>query len=373
MAACMPQRVLQVTGSLGLGGAEAMITSLHGSLDRERIQFDYLVFKPSQEGHEARVLEMGGRIIRANPPSRRRWNQFVRHVAHLIEHNGPYVAVHSHINFASAPVLVGAAQAGVTRRVAHAHISGTSRRGLASTAYRHLMRNVIIRVATDLVGCGDLAGRYVFGRRWENEGKVIKNAVEVERFAKAPSVSGLRASLGVPPGGLLLGSIARLDRQKNHAFLMQLVGHPQMRAHGVHLLLVGEGRLKAEIEHKVVELGIEDRVHMVGARKDVPELMKSMDYLVLPSLYEGLPVVLVEAQAAGLPVLASDHVTREVDLGLGLVEFLQLDVEEWVNRLTFGKPRIPTPDEAYSALYSRGYAVESSARKLLEIYGLGRP
>lgn len=365
-----PRRVLQVTGSLGLGGAEAMITSIHEALDHSRVQFDFLVFEEDTGGFEADVLSLGGRVIRAAPPRLGAATSFVRSLTRLIKENGPYAAVHSHVNFASAPVLFAAARAGVTRRVAHAHNAGDARQSFPRRAYTLTSRAVLTRTATDLLGCSQLAGRYVFGRRWEADGRVIPNAIDVERFADARPLDRLRNQLGIASDVLLLGSIASLRHEKNHYFLLDLMAHPEMEALAAHLVVVGRGELQPDLERRIEQLDIGDRVHLVGARRDVPHLMNTLDYMLLPSFSEGLPVVLVEAQAARLPSIVSAYVTTEIDLGLDLIDYLPLDFDAWVSRLQTPRRPIPTREQAVDALRAGGYAAESSAAQLLEIYGL---
>ncbi|WP_256843088.1 glycosyltransferase [Ornithinimicrobium cryptoxanthini] len=366
----LPKRVLQVIGSLGLGGAEAMITNIYRALDHNQVQFDFVVFEEDTGGFEADVRSLGGRVIRTASPSRGHAATFVRALTRLIQENGPYVAVHSHVNFASAPVLLAAAITGVPCRVAHAHIAGPAQQSLSQFAYTRTSRIVLARTATDFLGCGQLAGRYVFGRRWKSHGRVIPNAIDVDRFANAPSDSTLRDRLGIAQDALFLGSIARLSPQKNHAFLLELMASPAMNDLPAHLAIVGRGELQTALERKIDKLGIRDRVHLVGPRHDIPSVMKTLDYMILPSLYEGLPVVLVEAQAALLPSLVSNHVTTEVDLGLGLVEYLPLDLDAWVKRLQAPKPNIPTHNEVLAALQGGGYVVDRSVDELLRVYGL---
>lgn len=365
-----PARVLQVVGSLGFGGAESMIMNLYRTLDKDRVQFDFLVFGLGTEGFESEVKDLGGRVLRTAPPNRYNPVRFVRAVTTLIEQNGPYAAVHSHINFASAPVLIAAARAGVPRRIAHAHNAGDSLQGLGRRAYTTASRAVLTHAATDLVGCGQLAGNYVFGPRWNTDGRVIPNAIDFDCFADALPLQGLRDELGVTNDAVLLGAIARLSHQKNHDFMLDLMVRLSEEGVPTDLVLVGQGELLADIERKIEVLGIGQHVHLLGTRRDIPRIMKTLDYMVLPSFHEGLPLVLVEAQAASLPSLVSAHVTSEIDLGLGLVEFLPLDLDAWVAQVRAPKPSPPTRRDTEAALHFGGYMSESSAAKLLEIYSL---
>lgn len=368
-----PPRVLQVVGTLGLGGAETMMMNLYRAVDRNRVQFDFLVFSETRGAYEAEVEELGGRIIRMPDPAQIGALRALRRMCVLMRSEGPFAAVHSHINYASGLSLCAAKMAGVQRRVAHAHNAGGTSRGSRRALYEYIARNAILRCSTEIAACGDDAGAYLFGPAWDDQGRTVHNAIDVARFSEADATHGRLSlsELGIAPDTYVLGCVARLTHQKNHAFVLRVIAALADAAPPVSLLLIGEGDLRSHLELEASRLGVLDRVLFLGARRDIPQLLKAVDLLVLPSHYEGLPVVLVEAQAAGLRCLVSDAVTREADLGLGLLEYLPLDVECWASRIsTPSSGDTPTAPEIRGALARRGYSAPAAARELLSIYGL---
>ena len=367
-----PSRVLQVVGNMALGGAETMLMNLYRVLDRQRVQFDFLVFSETRGAYEAEVESLGGRILRMPAPAHLGPWVALRTMTSLIRSEGPFVAVHSHINFASALPLAAAKRAGVPRRVAHAHIAGSSQAGAARALYTRTARVVILSTSTDIVGCGDAAGAYLFGRGWRGRGQMLPNAIDVDRYSQADGEKGTQAlrDSGVDAGTRVVGSVARLTHQKNHSFLLEVLGRLEGTQPPVVLVVIGEGELRADLEIEAHRLGVMDKVLFLGTRRDVPELLKSFDLLVLPSHYEGMPLVLVEAQAAGLPCLVADTVSREIDLGLGLLEYLPLDLDRWVSRIRQRDRVSLGVDQVREALSREGYAAADSLARLLAVYGL---
>lgn len=350
-----------------------MVMNLYRALDRQRVQFDFLVFGDAIGAYEEEIKTLGGRIIRMPAPAQLGALRALRMMSALIRWEGPYAAVHSHINFASGLALSAARLAGVQRRVAHSHVAGGSLGVGHGSAYRTMGRTVIMLSATDIVACGDDAGAHLFGRRWEMRGQKVTNAIDVDQFLKADPAAGrqLLRDLGVSPNTRILGSVARLTYPKNHAFLLQLVVLLADATPPTVLVLAGDGELRGALELEARRLGIEDQVLFLGERRDIPRLLKAFDLLLLPSHYEGLPVVLVEAQAAGTRCLVSEAVTRETDLGLGLVEYIPLDTDRWASRIrTSSSGSLPTTEEIRNSFSQRGYAATDAAAQVLSIYGL---
>jgi glycosyltransferase EpsF len=181
----------------------------------------------------------------------------------------------------------------------------------------------------------------------------------------------LRNHLGAPADVLLVGSIARLIPGKNHNFMLDVLAVDGERGGNMHLVVIGDGHLRPDLEVRARSLGIQHRVHFLGVRHDVPELLHGLDVVILPSLYEGLPLNLVEAQASGTPAVVSDRITREVDLGLGLVRFLSLDsAAEWREVLCESLPQTPGPQVIRRTFLERGYDSSEAARRTAHLFGV---
>lgn len=366
-------RVLHVVGAMDRGGAETMLMTLYRALNKSRLQFDFLEFVDRETHYAAEIRAMGGRIHRSEwSQDPRRLQQTVDGVAEVISREGPFVAVHSHMNFGSAWVLRAARKAGVDRRIAHAHIAGSWRRKAPARLLREFRRRLILSSATDLVGCAADAGKFVFGsKRFAKEGSLVRNAVDLDTFHPGASGGDLSVEFLKPEWrqSLNLLSVASMQRQKNHPFLIELSAALRTAGVDFHMHFVGDGPLRASLEEEVAERRLHDVVHFYGVRADIPDLLRACDLFLMPSFYEGLPVVLVEAQATGLPVIVSDRVAAEADMGLGLLSFLPIeDVSLWVEAIQRFEPWRPAVEAIHIALESKGYTVEASLAKLLPLY-----
>ncbi len=320
---------------------------------------------------------MGGRVIHCEWSQRpTRLYRTITNVASVIESRGPYQAVHSHVLFASGTALAGAARAGVSVRVAHSHNTSTQSRGIASSVYQRYARWAIRASATEFMACTEEAGNYLFGKSYfkARGAKVINNAVDTAQFRPGTSAqrAAVRATLGVGQGSLLLVSIARMEAVKNHRFLIRVAHALAVRGVDFALLLVGDGRLRAELEETVSSLGIGSTVRFMGVRRDIAEILRAADMLLMPSHFEGLPVALVEAQATGLKCLVSDRISREADLGMGLLTFMPIDdPAHWAERACSGNDLAPIcARDIARSLRRRGYVVEDAVAALLSLYGL---
>ncbi|MGF2948864.1 glycosyltransferase [Microbacterium alcoholitolerans] len=368
----MPIRVLHVVGAMNRGGAESMLMSLYRGLDKTKTQFDFLEFTHGATDFSGEIQELGGRILKC------KWTQIPSHfrstqkaVAQLIRDEGPYAAVHSHTLFASGAVLNAARVAGVPVRIAHAHNTSDVGTGVAKQLYRAAARWLIRRNATARVACSPDAGRYLFGPRFfANDGVIVPNSVDLKRFR--PQAPATRERREPTTKKVTLVSVARFEPVKNHHFLVELA--EELRAREVEFVMkfVGHGSLQSAITAEIDERDLGDRVEMLGLRSDVEEILRGSDALLMPSLWEGLPVTLVEAQATGLPCLVSEAVTRDADLGLGLLNYLPIDsVSAWAGAIEAGFRHRPTASEIQDALGARGYTVEASLDKLLPLYTPG--
>ena len=359
------QRVLHIVGRMDRAGAETMVMNLYREIDRSQFQFDFVYFTAARCDSDAEIEALGGRIHRiaaGNPVAR-----FLA-LSRLLR-AGSWSVVHSHTLLSSGLHLAAARMAGVPRRIAHAHstrdattISPT--RGL----YQRLMRQLLAWAPTSYVACGVAAADYLFsGRR---DVTVIPNSIDIDRFAGA-SGTQTRSELGVSGDCLVILQVGRHMPVKNHAFSVQVAVAVKEAGVDYRMLFVGTGPEQAAIETLIKAHGLQDQVLLLGLREDIPELMAAADVMLMPSLHEGFPVVLVESQAAGLPALVSSAISPEVDLGLGLVEMVGLDVPASVWALAVCRlalASVPEQGIRRAALFDRGFSSASGARLLEGVY-----
>ena len=324
-----PLRVLVVTTNMNRGGLETFTMNVYRALDRSKVQLDFLLHRPTRSAYDDEIEALGGRIYRIrrqNPLDLRYWAVLDEFFA---EHS--YKAVWVQLDCMSAEPLAAAARHGAVVRVAHSHSSRQDKD--LKYPLKMLCKPFIKRYATDLFACGEEAGRWMFGT---DDFKVVRNCIDVDAYAFDPAVrTDVRRELGIAEGAPVMGHVGRFDAVKNHAFLLDAFAELLKRQPRVVLLLAGDGPLRSEMETKAGELGIAESVMFLGVRSDVPRLMQAMDCFVMPSLYEGLPMVLVEAQAAGLPCLISDLIPHDCDIEGGSVdrENLRIGAVTWASRI----------------------------------------
>lgn len=307
-----------------------MLLRLYRAIDRDKIQFDFLVHREKVGSLEDEVRQLGGKIHRVPPVTIRGLPRYVYALWKFFGAHPEYRVVHAHTSYLSAIALGVALLRGVPARLVHSHQAGlkTSRRTVVAAVGRALLRVV----ATHRLACGNLAGKWMFGTR---EFYVVPNALDLESVAyRLRDRIRIRAELGLDDAAVVVGHVGNFSAVKNHSRLLKIFAELAQQEPRARLLLVGDGHLRDQIEQHIRLLGLKDKVSLTGVRQDVPSLLSAMDVLLFPSLSEGLPVTVVEAQAAGLPCVVSESVTSEVGL-TDLVRFVSLDEPDdlWATEL----------------------------------------
>lgn len=317
-----PVRVAQIMGKWVGGGVEAVVMNYYRNIDRNKIQFDFICDDDSTCIPKEEIENLGGKVILIPP-----YQKVLKYHKELkkVLKEGQYKIVHSHINALSVFSLWAAKSAKVPVRIAHSH-STSNKKEWKKTLLKNMLRPFSKLFATDYFCCSELAGRWLFGNKTYDQGKVylLNNAIDVDKFKYNEKLrKEKRKELHIKDKDLVIGHIGRFVKQKNHEFLIDIFNEIHKQNKNTILLLAGEGPLKEEIENKVKELGLEKNVMFLGQRNDANELYQAMDVFVLPSLYEGLPVVGVEAQASGLPCFFSADMTKETKV-LQTAKFISL-------------------------------------------------
>lgn len=296
-------RVLHIVTYMGRGGLETMIMNYYRHMDRSRVQFDFLVHRDFEADYDAEILSLGGRIYRLPALNPFNPGYLGKLDAFFAEHR-EYRIVHCHLDCMAGIPLKAAKKHGVPVRIAHAHSSSQTKD--SKYLLKLIFKRGIRKHATDLLACSRAAGEWMFGG---DDFLVMNNAIDAAQYTHCPETAlRVREELGIPTDALVVGHVGRFDPPKNHEFLLRVFSKLPKNT---RLLLVGDGQLRKAAEKQAYELGIADRVIFTGICGDVPRLLQAMDVFVFPSLYEGLPVSLIEAQAAGLPCLISDRVPIE--------------------------------------------------------------
>jgi len=358
-------RILHIVGRMDRAGAETMIMNLYREMDRSQYQFDFAYFTNDRCDFDDEIEALGGRIIRlkGGNPVQRFWSLFKALRA------GEWSIVQSHMLFSIGLNLLAARLAGVPVRIAHSHSTSDANSSSAvGRMYQRAMRWLMSWVPTRYVACGTAAAEYLFPGQPNVE--IIPNAVDIDRFAQADG-SGSRRELAIPDGCITILQVGRLMPVKNHTWSVDVAAALRELGVNFRMLFVGAGPDKAGLETKVAELGLGENVKLLGLREDIAELMAAADVMLMPSLHEGFPVVLVESQAAGLPAVISNAISPEVNLGLGLVEFVGLDEGAglWADRIMKAVNLSPPAVELrYKLLEQAGFSSKSGAEKLAGLY-----
>ena len=368
-----PIRVLHVVGAMNRGGIETWIMHLVRRFQETRVRTDILVHTDEPAAYDAELAERGCRILRC--PHVRRPLRYGHVFKRLLRENGPYDVVHSHVHHFSGYVLRLARKAGVPVRIAHSHNDTRADDGAARglrRGYVGLMRRWIGRNATAGLAASREAGIALFGEPSRLSWQVLYCSVDFEPFATSVDRSAILAECGLPADALVICHVGRFAEQKNHALLLRIAADVFAREPRAHLVLIGDGPLRPPIEAEANKLGIAGRVRFLGPRPDVPRLLGAADVFLLPSLFEGLPLVALEAQGAGVPVILTDTITREADIVPGLVERHSLaePASVWGTATLAAIRRTDRPDRLRALDLARQspFDIRAGAQKLERFY-----
>lgn len=362
-------QILHVVGVMNRGGTEAMIMNLYRCIDRSKIQFDFVVHTDKEGLYDKEILGLGGRIyhcpryvITNHFQYVQWWKQF------LSDHGSDYRIVHGHIGSTAAIYLSIAGKNGAFT-IAHSH----------NTKGKLSPREIVYRIlsyrtrftADFFFACSPEAGRDRFGRKI-TEGdrfRVVRNAIDASEFRYDEAVRyTVRDELGIGKEELVIGHVGRFEEQKNHRFLIDCFSRITESRRDARLLLVGDGSLRKEIENRAEAAGLRDKVIFAGIREDVNRFLMAMDVFVFPSLYEGLGVVLIEAQASGLPCVISDTIPDEAVITDELVQKLSLKdgLQNWEKKILLAASL--QRNDCTEQIVNKGYDAGSAAKWLEAFY-----
>ena len=368
-----PRRVLHVVGGMNLGGIESWLMQVLRRSDPAWVQMDFAVDHAAVYAYEPELRALGARLIPCLHPERP-WT-YARNFRRLLATYGPYDAVHSHVDHYSGYVSYLAQVAGVPVRIAHSHTDGaTYGAGYERRVYLAVMKRAIARYDTLGLASSPDAAAALFGRAWAQDARrrVLPCGIDLTPFSAPPDPT-VRAELGIPPDAFVLGHVGRLAAAKNHHFLLTVAAAVAPQVPVFRLLLVGDGPLRSTIAAQAAALGLADRVIFAGPRTDVARLLRgAVDVFAFPSLFEGLGLALVEAQAAGRPCVVADRIPALADVVPPLVTRLSLaqPVECWAAAV-LAAGQAPPPINAaaaYRLVHASPFNLEVGLHHLLACY-----
>ncbi len=358
-------RVLHVVGSMQQGGTENFIMNLYRNIDRTKIQFDFLVNRQGFFDEEIKAL--GGKIFYI--PALQKVGQ-IRYTKNLdkflVEHKEEYDIIHSHINQVTGLILERANNVGIPIRIAHCHNNRYGPNFLANI-YKKYLRTKIKDNANYKFACSKQAGEFLYGKG--EKFQIINNSIDTTKFVFNEKIrNNMRRILNIESDCFVIGSVGRFSYQKNPLFILSIFNEYVKLNKNSKLLLVGKGNLKDKILKYINKHKLEDKVIMLEDRKDINDLMQAMDYFLLPSRYEGLGIVLIEAQASGLRCITSEKLVAEEAKVTNLLEFYPLNknAKQWAEEIK--KNRNYERKDTSEKIKQKKFDIKDTAEELENMY-----
>ena len=356
-----PIRILQVVTHMERGGLETMLMNYYRNIDRDEVQFDFLTHRDTKAAYDDEIESLGGKIYhlpKLNPFSK----SYLDALDKFFKEHKEYQIVHCHQDCLSGVMLKVAKKNGVRFTIAHSHNANQDKN--LKYLIKVFEKIKIPKYADKLFACGDEAGRWMFNT---DNFEVLNNAIDTDLYTYNEEKAGkVKKEFGIE-NKFVVGHVGRFSTQKNHEFLIDVFNEVQKIKEDSVLMLVGDGDLRPEIEQKVRDLGLSEKVIFTGVRSDVNDLMQGMDVFLFPSLYEGLPVTMVEAQASGLKCIISDKVPLECKMTENVVVVkLEESPQKWAKEiLKYEKyERQNTKEE----IVKSNFDIKANAKYLQEFY-----
>ncbi|WP_100012070.1 glycosyltransferase family 1 protein [Lentibacillus sediminis] len=364
-----PARILHVVGAMNRAGTETMLMNIYRNINREHLQFDFVSYSRESAHYDQEIKKLGGNVFHLSKTTS------MKELYHVMKKHGPYAAVHSHTLFHCGIANAAAILAGIKIRIAHAHTTEDDSGTFLRRVYIAFMRFIILCSSTKLLACSKGAARYLFGSSVLQMEKYayFPNVINYEAFLKHRGAEVKKYKMEKGMGNsMVIGHIGRFIEAKNHLFLLDIFKRLLEKDPTIKLLLVGDGELKKYIEKRAKREGIYENITFAGIRDDIDTMLHSMDVFVFPSLYEGLGLVLLEAQASGVSCVVSEAIQHEADVGLNLLWTLSLEEggEVWAEKIrqaaSAGKER--NAHRVKAAFEQSGYSLDEGVSTLMDIY-----
>ena len=363
-------KVLQHVYAMDRAGAETLIMNLYRNIDKSIFEFDFLVHKKEPGDFDNEIRTLGGNIIYMPPANESGIRKYKANLEEVLKRNGKYDVIHTHVKYFSGISLSVAKKCSIPVRVAHSHLNADYKEdSIARKIYRNYMKQLIKTSATKKLACSRAAGEMLFSN---NKFELFSNAIDLNKFKFDNKTLYIKDLFPELKDKKIICHIGRFVDAKNHDFILK-VFKELCREHEDEyaLILLGDGDKKDFYKKQYIKEFKDNEIYFLGVREDIPEILSSVDAFFFPSKIEGLPVVLVEAQAAGVPCVISNNIPLEVDMEIGLVERLNLDenIDRWINAIKSATLKNKLSFEnRKNGLIRKGYDLEENIKKIQEIY-----
>lgn len=360
-----PIRILQVFASLDRGGAETMIMNLYRKIDKTKVQFDFIVNENQKKyDYESEIIRLGGRVFYVPRCKISNYLFYKRTWRNLLNEHPEWNIIHGH-HTSVAFIYLSVAKSLDKVTIAHSHTAGrgSKMKSMLKVVARYPLRHI----ANYLFACSDLAAKWMFGK-YSTSTQILNNSIDGQRYIfSIEKRQCKRKELNIEDK-FVIGHIGNFSNVKNYPFILDVFKSILKQNNNSILMLIGKDKNDPEVENKVKNLGFDSHVIFTGVRADIPELLQAMDVFLMPSLYEGLPVTLIEAQASGLKCIISDNITHEVKI-TNQVEFVSLNKSSdyWADQVlkySSGYER----RNVFKDISDAGYDISENAKRMENFY-----
>lgn len=357
-------RVLHVVDSMGMGGIQAFIMNVYRTINKDEYQFDFLLNRHIENSYEKEIAELGG-IIYFVPSRRKGILKNCRALNDFFMNHQGYIAIHMHESSLSYIEPLIQAKKNGCYTIIHSHSTGVNN-SIIHRILHEINKKRIYKYANCCIACGELAREWMYGHtKVFDQSVIITNGIDIKKYTYDNEIREKYRKEFELEGKYVIGHVGRFSKVKNHDFLIDVFAEVLKIRNDAILMLVGDGTLRNKVDEKVNNLGLNENVLCLGARKDISNILQAIDVLVLPSFYEGFPVTVVEAEAAGVPVVMSDAITDEVMNKSNIIKLsLKESTSKWAEKICEHHNRAIDN----SLLYEAGLDITETTKKLIQIY-----
>ncbi len=366
-------KVAEFVGSMNCGGTETMLMNIFRNIDREKYEIHFIETVSEKCWYDDEIIKLGGKIIKLST-KKSNMLAYIRSLIKLFRTN-KYDVVHSHTYLHSGIIMYAAKKAGVKIRISHSHSNmDTIKHSIIYKIKKMIMQKLILRYSNKFVACSKEAGTSLFGKSFEKNGIILHNPIEINKIdnINENEVEDIKNKYSIISNKdqIVLGHVGRFIQIKNHKFLIEIGRILHNKNINFKLFLLGDGENFENIEKLIKEYNLENYIFMTGNVKNVYDYMSLMDVFLMPSLYEGLPLTAVEAQASGVNCILSTNISRETDIGLGIVKFLSLDnIDNWIEQiLILSKKERLDKQTIKNKIINSKFDTESVIKELEKLY-----
>lgn len=359
-----PIRVLHVLQRMEAAGVQVLLMNIYRNIDRTKVQFDFLVHYTEKQFYDEEIEMLGGHIYRLSVREDYNLIKYCADLNTFFNEHTEYKIVHGHMHFLGAIYLYIASKHGVPVRIAHSHTNNVQKD--AKKLIKAIMNNLYGKYATNLFACSSEAGKYMFG---ESQFRVINNAIEIGKFEfKQENRIRLRKELNIDDK-FVIGCVGRFEIQKNQKFSLKIFEEILKINPASVLLFIGSGSMEKEIKYIAYKKNIESSVIFLGNRSDVAELYHAMDVFLFPSIFEGLGIVGVEAQAAGTPIVCTDTLPREINISPLIYRIsLNESPEKWAKKVEEAANNVMAHTDMKKFIVDANYDISLLAKEMQDFY-----